>query len=68
MNKSTNFFAFAAGFLIGSAVVWHYAKMKYEKLADEEIESVKAVFARKNDISDKIDQNEKKEYESKLSN
>ena len=38
---------FAAGAAIGSAVTWKLAKDKYERLAQEEIESVKQVFTKK---------------------
>ena len=42
MNKmSTNMFIFAVGAAIGSAVAWLYAKKHYERIANEEIESIK---------------------------
>lgn len=42
MSKtSTNLFIFAVGAAIGSAVAWLYAKKYYERIADEEIESMK---------------------------
>ena len=42
MNKmSTNMFIFAAGAAIGSAVAWLYAKKYYERIANEEIGSMK---------------------------
>lgn len=41
------FAIFAAGVIIGSAVTWKYAKDKYAKIADEEIASVKEVYAKK---------------------
>ena len=46
MNKSTlsNFLFFAAGAAIGSVVTWKFIKTKYEQLAQEEIDSVKAVY------------------------
>lgn len=40
-------FIFAAGVAIGSAVTWKFTKTKYEQIANEEIESVKAVYSRK---------------------
>ena len=43
--KFTNVLVFAAGALIGSAVTWKLVKTKYETIAKEEIESVKAVFS-----------------------
>lgn len=42
-----NVFIFAAGVAFGSAVTWKFAKAKYEQIANEEIESVKAVYSRK---------------------
>lgn len=46
MNKAAGFVIFAAGAAIGSAVTWYYAKKKYEQIAQEEIDSVKEVFAK----------------------
>lgn len=43
--KFTNALMFAAGAAIGSAVTWKIVKDKYRKIADEEIESIKEVFA-----------------------
>lgn len=43
--KFINVLAFAAGAAIGSAVTWKVVKTKYERIAQEEIDSVKAVFA-----------------------
>lgn len=39
-----NFFIFAVGAAIGSAVTWYIVKTKYEQIANEEIESVKEAF------------------------
>ena len=39
--------AFAAGAAIGSVVTWKLVKAKYEQLAQEEIDSVKEVFAKR---------------------
>lgn len=47
MKKGLYFAAFIAGAVIGSAAAWCYAKKKYERIAQEEIDSVKEVFARK---------------------
>lgn len=46
MNRSTlnSFLFFAAGAAIGSVVTWKFIKTKYEQLAQEEIDSVKAVY------------------------
>ena len=43
--KFINVLMFAAGAAIGSAVTWKVIKTKYEKIAQEEIESVKEAFA-----------------------
>lgn len=42
-----NVFIFAAGALIGSAVTWKVVKTKYERIADEEIESFKEYYEKK---------------------
>lgn len=49
--KSTlsNVVIFAAGLAIGSAATWQFFKKKYERIAQEEIESVKEVYSRKNE-------------------
>lgn len=48
MNCTLNkFFIFSAGAVIGSAVTWKFLESKYQKLAQEEIESVKEVFSRR---------------------
>ncbi len=44
MKKLSYLLAFAAGALIGSAATWYFVKDKYEKLAQEEIDSVKETF------------------------
>lgn len=63
MNKmSTNMFVFAAGAAIGSAVAWLYAKKYYERIANEEIESMKEWVARR-----VKDQDKEKEEESEPS-
>lgn len=45
MKKGLYFAAFVIGVAIGSLATWRYAKKKYERIAQEEIDSVKAVFA-----------------------
>lgn len=42
-----NIVVFTAGAVIGSAVTWKLVKTKYERIAREEIESVKAVFSKR---------------------
>lgn len=44
MKKLSYLLSFAAGALIGSAATWYFVKDKYEKLAQEEIDSVKETF------------------------
>ena len=39
-------FIFVAGAAVGAAATWKFAKIKYEKLAQEEIDSVKEAFSR----------------------
>ena len=43
--KFINVLVFAAGAAIGSAVTWKVVKAKYERIAQEEIESVKDAYA-----------------------
>lgn len=47
-SNMINFLMFAVGAAIGSAVTWKLVKTKYERIANEEIESVKEVFSRRN--------------------
>lgn len=45
MNRTlNNVLIFATGAAIGSLVTWYYVKTKYERIAQEEIDSVKAEF------------------------
>lgn len=53
MRMSTNMFIFAAGAAIGSAVAWFYAKKYYEKIANDEIDSMKEWLARRVEEQDK---------------
>lgn len=47
MGKSISFISFIFGISIGSAVTWMYAKKKYEQIAQEEIDSVKEIFSKR---------------------
>lgn len=47
MNKATPFITFAIGAVAGAAASWYFAKKKYELIAQEEIKSVKDVFAKR---------------------
>ena len=53
-----NAFIFAVGAAIGSAVTWRLLRKKYEKLADEEIESVKKIYSERYDNNDQDDYEE----------
>ena len=46
-SKGIAFLAFIAGAGVGSVCTWQLLKRKYEQIAQEEIDSVKAVFAEK---------------------
>lgn len=58
-NNIKIIFAFAFGVTAGSVVTWKLIKTKYEKIAQEEIDSVKEVYSRR-----KKDKEEKKEIET----
>lgn len=47
-NTWINVFLFTAGAAIGSLATWKLVKTKYERIAQEEIDSVKATWARLN--------------------
>lgn len=54
MSKNTlsKLFIFVAGAAVGSAVTWKLVETKYNKIAQEEIDSVRAVYeASKNDVN-----------------
>lgn len=54
--KFINVLMFAVGAAIGSAVTWKVVKAKYEKIVQEEIDSIKEVFAdRLTNLQDQID-------------
>lgn len=44
-NTLNSVFIFAAGAIIGSAVTWKFVRTKYERIAQEEIDSVKEVYS-----------------------
>lgn len=50
MSKAGGFIIFITGAAIGSAVTWKYLKTKYEQIAQEEIDSVKEVFAKRETV------------------
>lgn len=45
-----NFAMFMAGATVGSVATWLYLKKHYERIAQEEIDSVKAVFAERKNV------------------
>ena len=47
----SNLLFFVAGAAIGAVATWKIVKTKYERIANEEIESVKEVFSRKRETS-----------------
>ena len=46
-NKIAGFLMFATGAVVGSIVTWKFVKTKYERIANEEIESIKKVYSKK---------------------
>ena len=58
MRMSTNMFIFAAGAAIGSAVTWFCVKKYYEKIANDEINSMKEWLARRVEEQDKHDEDQ----------
>ena len=56
MNKTVNFMIFVVGAAVGSIVTWRYIDKKYEQIAQEEIDSVKEVFA-KREQQDSVENN-----------
>lgn len=53
-NKTVNLLIFAMGAAIGSVATWQYVKKKYEQIAQEEINSVKEVFSKKESESSDV--------------
>jgi len=47
MNKTKNFMMFVLGVAVGSVVTWRYVEKKYERIAQDEIDSVKEVFLKR---------------------
>lgn len=64
--KFTNVLVFAVGAAIGSAVTWKILNTKYEKLIQEEIESIKEAFC--DDQRDDIPEDEEPDGEFKQIN
>lgn len=76
MNKAGSLFIFVAGAALGSFVTWKLLRDKYEQIAQDEIDSVKEVFAKKEScdneepvLAEESEHNEKPsiiEYAAKL--
>lgn len=47
MNKTVNFMMFVLGVAVGSVGTWYYVKKKYEQIAQDEIDSVKETFSKR---------------------
>lgn len=58
MKKSLYFVSFAVGALLGSAASYFVLKKKFEKIAQEEIDSVKEAFNKKNEVVEPVEPNE----------
>ncbi len=59
--KSKLYFAFALGAVSGALCTWYYVKDKYEKIAQEEIDSVKEVFKTHNLVPIKDEERQKRQ-------
>ena len=63
-SKFINVLVFAVGAAVGSAVTWKIVKDRYERIVQEEIESVKKVFAETlNDINTQEEENVEEDEE-----
>jgi len=59
MSETNNtIISFTIGVCVGSACAWFYASNKYKQIAQEEIDSVKDVFAKKTNRPQEIDEDE----------
>lgn len=54
MSKLTGIAIFALGAAVGAAASWRYLKVKYEQIAQEEIDSVKEYYAEKNKKKEEV--------------
>lgn len=57
-QKITNVLIFAVGAAVGSAVTWKILKTKYDRIIQEEIDSIKDVFTSDYIVDQDIDENE----------
>lgn len=69
-NTISNLLFLAAGAAIGSVVTWKLVKTKYERIAQEEIDSVREVYYGKTSTGDSIEDepDENNEYETLINN
>ena len=65
MNKAIYFATFAAGAVIGSVASWQILKRKYEKIVQEEVDSVKKAFRNISDEQVEVKEEEEDEFEYK---
>jgi hypothetical protein len=66
MKKGFCLAAFLLGTAVGAVTAWQYAKRKYERIAQEEIDSVKEVFSKREQKTDK--ETKEQEYGELLRN
>ena len=68
-NKTAYVVSLAVGALIGSAVTWIFAKKYYENIAQDEIDSVKKEFSKRNDpVEPNEQETEMDQYNKAVSN
>ncbi|GHV47413.1 hypothetical protein FACS189499_04900 [Clostridia bacterium] len=64
-NKATSFLMFVVGAAVGSIATWQLIKKKYEQIAQDEIDSVKEAFSKREpavaEVTDNIDARTKAE-------
>jgi hypothetical protein len=54
MSKALYFLTFAAGAAIGVTVTWQCARKRFERIAQEEIDSVKESFSQRSEITENM--------------
>ena len=66
MNKLLGVFIFVAGAAVGSVVTWKLVKTKYERIAQEEIDSVKEAFSQRVNSDDNDIKNDTEKDKDKI--
>ena len=61
MNKLISVGFFIAGAAVGSIVTWQFLKTKYEEIAQEEIDSVKQTYAKREEKRQFVESNKSSE-------